>query len=399
MTSQNVQDEIPWRAIVRVALVSLGNLVGLGLLLPVFPLWVELIVPSSTEVGLATTLTMGVGLIIARPLAGRWMEGRRRAPLMIIGIVINVVSSALYPLVESLTPLLVLRLLQGVGFGWVTTGAVSAMTDLAPPSRRGQMMGYFGAVNALALIIGPGVGTALYDALGFDAVFYGAAGLSMVAALPLMGLREPPKPVVTGRVALTEALRVPALKLLAITHFMTYLLHGAVITFLPKRFYPGGEGTESAADWMGVGTFFAVQAVAVIGFRVVTGKRFDQLERSLFIGGGRLALLAAGVALGLTLSPWALLAVAVLYGLGQGAYLPAANALVGDILPEHLRARGFAIFLLAFDLGFACGGTVAGVLTDLMGVAGAFVIMGTLPGLAWAIQTVAWRRVTAEEGK
>ncbi len=36
----------------------------------------------------------------------------------------------------------------------------------------------------------------------------------------------------------------------------------------------------------------------------------------------------------------------LLYGLGFGAYLPTANALVGDRVPASHRARGFAVFML-----------------------------------------------------
>lgn len=388
--------EVPWKEIGRVALVSLANLTAIGLLLPIFPLWASAVAPTDTEVGLATTLTLGVGLIAARPLAGRWMEGRRRAPVMIAGVLVNTLASALYPLTGSLAALLALRFLHGVGFGWVTTGAISAMTDLAPPTRRGQMLGYFGAVNALALIVGPGIGSTLHGYLGFDAVFYGAAILSGVVVLPLLALKEPPKPRLDGKVAFTEALKLPVLRLMALTHFMTYLLHGAVIAFLPKLLHPEGEGTPSVAGWMSVGLFFAVQAVAMMGFRIITGRRFDEISRGAFIGGGRLALMVAGVALGLTTSPWVLLIAALLYGLGQGAYLPAANALVGDVLPEALRARGFAVFLLAFDLGFACGGMVAGALGDTVGLSGAFVVMGALPGLAWLAHAALWRRVSVD---
>lgn len=395
----SAEEAVPWGSIGRVALASLGNLTAIGLLLPIFPLWAEALAPSSAEIGLVTTLALGVGLVLARPLAGRWMEGRRRAPLMMVGVAINVLACALYPSVASLPTLMALRLLNGLGFGWVTTGAVSAMTDLAPPARRGQMMGYFGAVNALALIIGPGVGSALKGALGFDAVFYGAAGLSALAALPLLGLSEPPKPPIQGKVALRAAWQIPALRVLVITHFLTYLLHGTVITFLPKLLQPGGEDQPSVAGWMTVGLFFAIQAGAVVGLRVVVGRRFDQIDRNVFISGGRLGLLLAGVLLGVTVSPWLLLVAAVLYGVGQGAYLPAANALVGDVLPGELRARGFALFLLAFDLGFACGGTLAGLIADVLSVPTAFIIMGTLPGIAWAVQRWGWRqRPTAPVG-
>ena len=371
---------LPWNALIRVNLAVLSFFLGFGCLLPIFPLWLQSYTSSQAEVGVITTLAIGIGLILARPLAARAMEGRRRAPTLAIGILCIAIPCALFPFLQHASAIFCTRLVQGLGYGLAGTAALTAVTDLAPAERRGQVMGYFGAINALALLAGPALGAYVARRAGADTAFHLAAALSLMSLVFLPGLLEPPKPKV-DRAPLVEALRVPGMVRLALAHFIALLLHSTVVAFLPLRLveHPG---------WMSVEGFFAIDAAVLIAFRVSIGRRFDAWGRRLFIGAGLFCLSMAGLALGLADSDPGLATAAVLYGIGMGAYLPAVSARVGDVVPETHRARGFAVFLLAYDLAVACGGAIFGPLIDVLGVATSLWIAGLVPLLAAAIHLV-----------
>jgi MFS family permease len=80
---------------------------------------------------------------------------------------------------------------------------------------------------------------------------------------------------------------------------------------------------------------------------------------------------------------------AVLYGFGFGAYVPAMNALVGDLMPPSHRVRGFAMYFLAFDLALACGGVVVGPVADGYGRGVALGVAALTPVLAFVTVWVA----------
>ena len=372
---------LPWPQLARVFGVTLGLFIAFGCLLPVLPLWAEGKLGNMTDVGLATTFAAGIGLILGRPVAARLMEGRDRAPTIVIGVALCSGAALLFPLLSTLWPILAVRTVQGMGFGMVTTAGVAAITDLAPPARRGQVLGYFGASNALSLIIGPALGGALARGISFNATFYLAAALGLLPLLALIGIREPPKVVVAGRKRLLEALKLPKLKGIVGAHFFTLMVHGAILTFLPKR-VAGHDGFMTAE------AFYVIDGLVLILFRVGVGRRFDLIGRGPFIFGGLVAIVASTLLLALTESDAAWIAAAALYGVGFGAYVPASNALVGDVVPETHRARGFAVFMLAFDLAMACGGGLFGPVAEHGGIPLAFLCAAastTLGGVVWAV--------------
>lgn len=385
-----LEDElIPWGPIARVGAVSLALFVAFGCMLPIFPLWAEQKLGTLTNVGLVTTFAAGVGLVLGRPIAARMMEGRHRKPTIIVGTVVCSVMSGLYPFLDDFTIILAVRVGQGIGFGMVTTAGISAITDLAPASRRGQVLGYYAASNALSLIIGPALGGVVAAYWNYDVAFFMSALLGLLPVVLVFGLREPAKPIMHGRQRMLAALAVPRLKPLISAHFFAVLVHGAVLTFLPVLL-KGNPGWVTA-EW-----FFVIDGVVLIAFRIAVGKRFDAAGRGPFIIGGLVFLILGPLALGLGGSDTFYVIGAVCYGLGFGAYVPASNALVGDIVPATHRVRGFAVFLLAFDLAMAGGGVVFGLVADGAGVPIAIAAAALAPATALIIH--AWTRPFTDPG-
>ena len=370
--------EVPWGAIARVGLAVLSVLTAFGSLLPIFPLWVKDLAGSDTAVGFATTVATGLGLVGGRPIAARLMEGRQRRPTLRLGALLCGATCVLFLWASNLGLVLALRFLLGVGFALVTTAGVAAITDLAPPARRGQILGLYGAGNALSLLVGPMVGAVLRKAGGFDAVFLGAAVLTLGAQLATMGMREPTpaeRPPLGG---LFSVFKIKAMRAIVPAHGVAVMLHGAVITLLPLRLAERADGPSPEL-------FFALDAAAVVGLRVLVGRRFDTLGRLPFVLAGLVMLSMGGVLLGLFRDTGMVAVAAVLYGFGFGAYVPAMNALVGDLVPASHRVRGFALFFLAFDLSLACGGVVVGPVADTWGRGVALGVAAITPLLALAI--------------
>ena len=372
---------IPWGPIARVGAVSLALFIAFGCMLPIFPLWAEQKLGTLTNVGLVTTFAAGVGLVLGRPIAARMMEGRDRKPTIIVGTLVCSIMSGLYPLLDDFTIILLVRVGQGVGFGMVTTAGISAITDLAPPTRRGQVLGYYAASNAVALIVGPALGGVVAKTWSYDVAFVMSALLGLLPVVAVFGLREPSKPKLIGRHTMLSALNVPRLKPIISAHFFAVLVHGAVLTFLPVLL-KGNPGWVTA-EW-----FFVIDGVVLIAFRIAVGKRFDAAGRGPFILGGLVFLIIGPLALGFGGSDLWYVIGAVCYGLGFGAYVPASNALVGDVVPETHRARGFAVFLLAFDVAMAGGGVVFGLVADSSGVPIAIAAAALAPASALIIHAL-----------
>jgi MFS family permease len=120
--------------------------------------------------GVATSAFI-VGAVLARLLTGKYMEllGRRR--VLCAALVLLVLCAAAYVLDTGFRGLLVVRVLNGVGFGMVTTALPAAVQALIPAHRRGVGTGYFMLSTTLAAALGPLAGLSLSTAVGYDTLF------------------------------------------------------------------------------------------------------------------------------------------------------------------------------------------------------------------------------------
>ena len=127
------------------------------------------------------------------------MYGRKR--ILVWGISIFLTGSVLcglsgefgeLPLLgDGMMQLIIFRVVKGVGGAALFTSAIGIVADLYPPLQRARFMGLFGAVFALASLIGPTIGGLLTDhasgvwfghyVAGWRWVFYANLPLGMVA--------------------------------------------------------------------------------------------------------------------------------------------------------------------------------------------------------------------------
>jgi predicted MFS family arabinose efflux permease len=89
---------------------------------------------------------------------------------------------------DSLTLVVLLRLLLGVAEAAFFVSSIAALMDLAPPSRIGEAISYNSLGLYLGLAFGPPLGELLVRMAGFGAAWYGAAALSLIAGIVAAGI-------------------------------------------------------------------------------------------------------------------------------------------------------------------------------------------------------------------
>jgi EmrB/QacA subfamily drug resistance transporter len=143
----------------------------------------------------AYALTLAALVLTAGSLADRL--GRRR--LFIVGLAIFSLASLLCALSPDATFLNLARAVQGIG------GAVMFAVSLALIAQefragreRGMAMGMYGATIGVAVAIGPLVGGALTDSLGWESIFYLNVPIGLAAmAITYLRVRETRDPNAT----------------------------------------------------------------------------------------------------------------------------------------------------------------------------------------------------------
>ena len=350
-----------WASFAGIFIVTNLGLLAVGATLPVLPRFItEELNGSDLEVGIVTGAFALTGLV-CRPFAGVAADRRGRKATVVAGTILAVIAGGLLFLPASIPTLILSRLFVGAGEGTVFTAGSAWNVDMAPPERRGRMIGLYGLAIWTGLTLGPPVGELLLHAGGYDLVWAFAVGAPALGALIASRLPESVAPggeQARGPVISREALGPGATFSLSVVGF------AAVSAFIVLSLDERGIGHGA--------TVFSVFAGTVVATRLVGGGLPDR------IGAARCALAAAVVeAVGLVLLGAAeSLPVVIAGAIGMGAafslLFPSLSLLAVDrVIPER-RGAAMGTFTAAFDLGMLVGSPAVGAAAALGGYSAAF---------------------------
>ncbi len=115
------------------------------------------------------------------PIYGKLSDIFGRKIMLIIGISLFLVGSALSGLSQNMAELILFRGLQGLGAGALFPISLAVIGDLFTPRERGKYQGFFGAVFGLAFLVGPFLGGFITDNISWHWVFYVNVPIGIVA--------------------------------------------------------------------------------------------------------------------------------------------------------------------------------------------------------------------------
>jgi MFS family permease len=341
---------------------TLALFTAVGAVIPVIPRYVDGPLGGG---GLAVGFAVGaffVATLLARPLAGRLGDERGRRLVIVGGAVVMAAAVAAFPLASNVAVLAALRFVQGAGEAAFYVGAATAVTDLVPPSRRGQAVSYFSGALYAGLALGPLVGEWALGDGHYGRVWALAAGLTVVAAALAVGLREAPRPARDGSRA---RLVHPAALVPGSAFGLGTFGYAAFAAFMPL--YAPSLGLAGSAP------VFGLYAGITLAGRLFGARLPDKLGAPTTARAG-LAAMAVGMAvLGVWHVPAGLWAGTAVFAAGNAFMFPAVLSLALDAAPDGERASVVGTVVAFFDLGQGAGALVLGPLVALAGYAGPFI--------------------------
>ncbi|MGH7764877.1 MAG: MDR family MFS transporter [Candidatus Dormibacteraceae bacterium] len=124
------------------------------------------------------------------PIWGRIADLRGRRGVLLSGILIFIVASALCAASPSMGWLIAFRTLQGIGAGCIQPLVFTVVGDIFPLKQRARLQGFFSSVWAVAAIVGPALGALFVSTIGWRWIFTINIPIGLVAAAFLWGYRE-----------------------------------------------------------------------------------------------------------------------------------------------------------------------------------------------------------------
>jgi EmrB/QacA subfamily drug resistance transporter len=318
----------------------------------------------------AYALTLAAFVLSAGSLADRL--GRRR--VFAAGLAIFTVASLLAGLASDPTFLNVARAVQGIGGAVMFAVSLALLAQEFPADERGTALGIYGGTIGVAVAIGPLVGGAIVDGLGWEWVFFINVPVGIAAvAVTYLRLRESRDP---------NATRVdwPGVATFSLSLFLLVL--GLV------------RGNEEGWGSTQILSLFAGAAALLVAFVVIEGRVREPMlplrlfRRPAFTGVQLAAFAVSG-------SMFALFLYLTLYlqnylghtPLEAGVrYLPVSLAsFFAAPVAGALMNRAQSRVLIAIGLGMAGAGLVwmsgIGAADEWTGLLGGFLIAGAGVGL------------------
>jgi len=359
----------PGVAFAGVFAVTFAGLFAVGAVLPVLPRYVHgPLDAGNVAVGIVVGSYAITGLLL-RPFAGRLADHRGRKPTVLIGSFLVALGGFMYLLPLGVPGLIAARLVLGAGEGAVFTASSAWVVDLAPPNRRGRVIGLYGLSVWAGLSIGPLFGELILNASSYTVVWLFAGIVPLLGALLATRLPDPfhPAPNLEEEhhaLIEREAIR-PGLALA-----LASIGYATVAAFVVLHLDARGVGHGA--------TVFGAFATMVVLTRLIGGDLPDR------VGPARVAAVAAVVeAIGLiTIGVAQSLPVALAGALAMGAAFsllyPSLSLIVVSRVSETRRGAALGTFTAFFDAGVGLGAPLAGLAAAIVSYEGAFLLSAAI---------------------
>lgn len=360
------------------ALICLSNLTlymvfyGLN---PTLPIYIEQFGGTTEIAGLALT-SLTLAAIISRPVTGWCVDKYGRRLFLVIGLLLFLLPSLIFIWMIPVWWLILLRFVQGLGWGVGHTAVTNVALDVVPPQRMGEGMGYFTLFTSIAMALSPPIALWMISQYSFQSLFTVTALVIICTLIVTLFIRYPrvEKPSAGERpVFLEKSALLPSLVILLIMFSYT-----AVVSFL--ALYALDLGLQTA------GYFFTAMAFTTMVARPLSGYIVDKTGRKGFnicFGIGTVAPIIALVILAFLSSTLHLVIAGLLYGVCLGFIYSTILIITVRRAPPERKGAANATYWTAVDVGMAVGSMFWGFIAASMGYQLMFIL--TIIPLAAAI--------------
>jgi MFS family permease len=372
------------KELILVALAGTVVVMGLGFIIPLFPIYVAEKGASNFELGLIVS-GFTISQFFVQPFFGGLSDRFGRKLFMIGGLACYGFVAFLYVFASTLPQVFLVRLLHGLGAGMIWPALSAFVLDLSPVERRGETMGMLSAVEMIGFAVGPFLGGVLFSLGGMNTPFFGCALLSFAAmAMIWIFIKERFHPQATDSIKWLErygfsSLRLPDIRLLCWIGFTEAFIWGVIITLLPVM------GSRAGIPPGKIGWLFSAYFVVYILLQHPVGRWSDRQGRKKPILLGLSIYTLAVLLLSREGGLFYMMAVLAVAGAGLGIYSPSIRVAIADLTAEKVRGASLGFFFTTRMIGFFLGPNISGLLADRFGQGFPFLVGAAgLGGGLWA---------------
>ena len=353
------------RAFPILALSIFSSMLGAGIVVPLLPLYAESLGANGFWLG-AIFAAFSISRTVVTPLFGRLSDRSGRKPFICIGLLAYAIISLGFIWANSVSQLVLIRLVHGVAGAMILPIAQAYVGDISPEGEEGKWMGYSMAAFFSGFGFGPLIGGALLEGLGIEFAFASMGGLNMLACLlvtfllPEIGER---KTSMGERLSFREMATSGMIRGIFIIRFTQAMGRGAFMVFLPifAAIYIGLTPTL-------IGLLISVQVFGMSLLSPFTGRIADKFNRRGLVILSSVMNLIPLALIPLAHSFWHLFVLCLLQGIGGSLSMTSSQALVVEEGRKFGMGSTMAMPMMAMGIGMVVGPLSAGAIHDFANI-------------------------------
>jgi predicted MFS family arabinose efflux permease len=372
-----------------VCVLTFLHYVGAQMRGPVLPLYAAAHGATATGVGVIVAAHMMVAAVGSIPL-GRASDVWGRRSLLLAGMIISAITSALLPLAEGTVPLAIIYGAAGVGVAAFTPSALSMVGDAAASGSAGRAFAWYTIAHYGAIGVGSFLGGVVAQAAGYGVAFVVSAGVVMVTlALGLMCIESSQTRATSAGATATfaDVRRNPIVWGGWIVSFCGLVTQAVVYTFFPLL------ADERGLTAAGIGVVFLVLGLANTAARIPAGWLVDRTKHSsLYAIGGVLIGSIVTALLPHIDGHLSLLTLVAVFGAVNGTAGVAIGVALTRATTPGMRGLVMGGYSTALYLGLALGSLALGPVIARQGYGTGFWVGGLTGAVGALVAAVLWMK-------
>ena len=347
------------------------NALGNGVVIPFIVIYLHNVRGISfAESGLALSFA-GVTALVAGFGAGSTVDRIGGRNTLLLGLLLQAVAFALFPLIREPWQAFALLGLEGVGTACFWPGQSTLLSRLTPDEDRHAAF----ALQRISMNLGIGLGSLVggliattSDPSSFTRLFLLDAATFFVFVVVLAGVHEP-------RGEPEEAHDEPAGGYRTVFRDRNFVaLLGLNVLFVAVGYevfalLPPFAKNYAGVDERWVGFIWLANTLLIVIAQLPVAKALEGRRRmaalalmNVLWAVAALVVLVGGVALTATAAALVFMVATMIFGVGETLQGPTQAPLVADLAPDRLRGRYFALGSMSWSAGSILGPAVGGAL-------------------------------------
>ena len=342
---QTLSGSIWTPAFISIFCINMIIQMGLYMMNTLVPVFVKHLGGSPSVIGLVSSI-FGITALAISPVSGPAYDSFSRKRLLALCTLVSAGAFVAYSMASTVAVVLAARVFHGLAAGCIVPLCMLVASDTLPEEKMGTGIGTFSLAQCIASAIGPGIGLAIQDRMGFPFAFRLGGGCMIVAFFLTFILQDSPnarrKPF---RISLSRMISKRALIPGGVMFFIG-LAYTCIQSFLVVY------AEEFSVD---VSLYFTLYAVGLMFVQPTFGRLTDRLGVTRVVLWGTLVFSLNFLVTAFARTLPVFLLTAVTCALGYGALHPCMQSLALRCAEDGKRGAASNTYYICMNLSMFIG--------------------------------------------